>query len=63
MVQLFVISCVLSGKCHLLDIKDKQQMCGGNNHSLQTKHSINPHINQPISLGAMKISHISNVIM
>lgn len=42
MVQLFVISCGVSGKCHPRAIKGTQQMCGGNNQSLQSKHSIKP---------------------
>lgn len=39
-MQLFVISHVLSGKCQAHVILGTQQMCGGDNHSLQTKHPI-----------------------
>lgn len=43
MLQLFVISRVLSGKCQVHVICGTQQMCGGDNHSLQTKHPISSH--------------------
>lgn len=41
-MQLYVISHVLSGECQARVILGTQQMCGGDNHSLQ--HPMRPHI-------------------